>query len=180
MTATRIGETKLSWHEVAFRYLTRGPQNESLCCRWRNRVMERNAVSWEFESRLLVRIATRPSDADRQDQPRILSSSWSGLPLVWPVVRSPGSYFFVLQGEYAYFPASEITPCTPLARAYTQKGMPVSNVGGQRTQPGASRQIALSAIKAFHKPCKRWPHPWQLLSTGDPRPPDVALGCTPS
>ena len=31
--------------EVAFRYLTRGPQNESLCYRWRNRVMERNAVS---------------------------------------------------------------------------------------------------------------------------------------
>jgi len=38
----------------------------------------------------------------------------------------------------------------------------------------------LSAIKASHKPCKRLPHPWQLLSTGDPRPPDVALGCTPS
>jgi helix-hairpin-helix protein len=31
-----------------------------------------------------------------------------------------------------------------------------------------------------HKPCKRRPPPWQLLSTGDPRPPDVALGCTPS
>ena len=38
----------------------------------------------------------------------------------------------------------------------------------------------LSAFKASRKPCKRWPHPLRLLSIGDPRPPDVALGCTPS
>ena len=38
----------------------------------------------------------------------------------------------------------------------------------------------LSAFKASRKPCKRWPHPLRLSSIGDPRPPDVALGCTPS
>jgi len=30
---------------------------------------------------------------------------------------------FVFLEDYVHFPASEITRCTPLARAYTQKGM---------------------------------------------------------
>ena len=49
--------------------------------------------------------------------------------------------------------------------------------GRARTRYNLTR---LSAIKATRKPCKRWPHLLLLLSTGDPRPPDVALGCTPS